>query len=445
MASGEPSLTRQLLSLLSRPVSTNVRRGAALHVLDWAGTVVAAQVTDEARILRRYATPAATGAAHAVGVGPREPAVAAFVNGGLGIVLELDDVHRTARLHPGDVVIPAALACAEATGADGSAFLDAVIRGYEAMVRVGRSVGAGHYRYWHTTSSCGTFGAAAAAGDLLGLDEDTMVHALGNAGTQSAGLWQCRPEHTMSKVIHTGRAAQSGLAAAQLAALGLTGPELILEGPLGFYAATCPDADPAELVRPAEGWQLFETSIKPWAACRHAHPAIDAAAELSGRLRDRDVLEVVVRTYPDAVTFADASHPETTQAAKFSIQHAVALVLSGREVMLDQLEHEAREDPGVRDLRDRIRLEVAEPFASAYPSHWGAEVTVRTDDDVLVALHRDALGDPERPMSEEEVVAKAVRLLEMGGAGPGGTDATVEAARDLAEGGSPERFSNSLP
>lgn len=445
MSTADDSLTRQLVGLASRPVPREVRQAAALHVLDWVGTVVAAQRTPEADILRRYAGDSAAGPAHAVGAGEREPLLASFINGGLGIILELDDVHRGARLHPGDVVIPAALACAQATAAESDAFLDAVVRGYEVMVRVGESVGAGHYHYWHTTSSCGPFGAAMAAGDLLDLDVESLVHALGNAGTQSAGLWQCRTEHTMSKVIHVGRAAQSGLSATQLALLGMTGPRWILEGPLGLYEATCPDADPDAIARPSETWKLVETSIKPWAACRHAHPAIDAALALAPAVAGREVATVVVRTYADAVEFADCAHPTTTQAAKFSIQHAVAVALSGMEVGLDELAEQTREDPAVRALRDRIRIEVAEPFAGAYPAHWGAEVAVELDGETLAVVRRDALGDPERALGEDAVVAKTARLLGVGGMTSDAAQLTVDAALALADGGPLERFTRSLP
>jgi 2-methylcitrate dehydratase PrpD len=116
---------------------------------------------------------------------------AALVNGTVGNVLEMDDFYRTAIVHPGPVVIPAALAAATQETASGPALLDAVVRGFEAMIRVGRSVGPTHYKYFHSTATAGVFGSAAACGSELGLSEDALVHALGNAGTQASGLWQC--------------------------------------------------------------------------------------------------------------------------------------------------------------------------------------------------------------------------------------------------------------
>jgi 2-methylcitrate dehydratase PrpD len=150
-----------------------------------------------------YGKSLGTGDCHAIGAGRLAATGAAFVNGAYGNVLEMDDIHRAAILPAGPVVIPAALAVAERQGADAREFLSAVVRGYEAMIRIGRSVGPHHYRFWHKTSPCGPFGAAAAAASLLRLDPARTVWALGNAGTQASGPWQCRLEGAMSKQLHT--------------------------------------------------------------------------------------------------------------------------------------------------------------------------------------------------------------------------------------------------
>src|SRR5690606_12549585 len=126
-----------------------------------------------------------------------------------------------------------------------------------------------HYHYFHNTSTCGVFGATVVAGSLLGLSSEQFLHALGHAGTQSSGLWQCRLENAQSKQLHTGRAAQAGILAAQLAQHGLTGATRILEGELGFFHALCPDGDPDRLLADAtDPWRIHGTSFKPWPACR---------------------------------------------------------------------------------------------------------------------------------------------------------------------------------
>ncbi|NIN52077.1 MAG: MmgE/PrpD family protein, partial [Nitrososphaeria archaeon] len=139
---------------------------------------------------------------------------AALANGTLAHALELDDGSRYAMGHPGVVVIPAALAAAESNDVSGKDLITAVVLGYETFIRLGSAVNPSHFRRgFHTTGTCGTFAAAVAAGKILGLDEDGMANALGLAGTQSAGLFEFVSDGSMSKPLHPGRSAQSGVLA----------------------------------------------------------------------------------------------------------------------------------------------------------------------------------------------------------------------------------------
>jgi 2-methylcitrate dehydratase PrpD len=196
----------------------------------------------------------------------------AFLIGCLAHTLELDDLHSASVTHPGCVVVPAAITIGGASAAPGLTILDAVLHGYEACCRIGAAVGLAHYRMWHSAATCGPFGSAMAAAHLLGLDDRQAQDALGNAGTQSAGLWQFLESGAMSKHLHAGHAAEAGITAAELANNGFSGPPKILEGSRGIFVASCPDADPEAILRePSMVWQLLETSIKPWPSCRHTH------------------------------------------------------------------------------------------------------------------------------------------------------------------------------
>jgi 2-methylcitrate dehydratase PrpD len=135
----------------------------------------------------------------------------ALGNGIASHILELDDVHRGAIVHCGAVVMPAALATAERLHANGRKLIEAIVAGYEVAIRIGEAVSPSHYYYWHNTGTCGTFGACAAAGKLLGLEPEQLVWALGNAGTQAAGLWEFLRDGAMSKHLHPGKAAQNGI------------------------------------------------------------------------------------------------------------------------------------------------------------------------------------------------------------------------------------------
>lgn len=399
------SLTRSLTGLIAqKTLAPDDLHAAALFTLDAVANALAGRSTHAGQILRKWAAT--------------EPLIRgreALLIGGLTHILEVDDLHRASVVHPGCVVVPAAYVAARARKAGGQDFLAAVLKGFEACCRVGMAVGPAHYRIWHNTATCGPFGAAYAAGDLLGLNADQMVDALGNAGTQSSGLWQFLETGAMSKHLHAGRAAEAGLLAADLAALGFSGPPAILEGEKGFFRATCPDAQPDRLLAdPAAPWQLRLTSIKPWPCCRHTHPAIDAALELASRISGGTVRSITVSTYAAALDVCDRPLPTSEYEAKFSLQHCVAAALETGAVDFSSFDPLARGRHA--DLRSRVKLHVAEPYASAYPVAWGAEIEVTMQDGTkLKAVRKDALGDPENPLDAEAMRKKAAMLLRFGG------------------------------
>jgi 2-methylcitrate dehydratase PrpD len=439
------SLTEGLVPILRRPVPAALRRRAALHVLDWIGCASLGATTEVGAVFRAEAAGWGSGPA-AVLAGGRHPArVAAFANGALGNVHEMDDLHKEAIAHPGPVIVPAALAAAEATGTTGPAFLDAVVRGYEATIRLGRSMGPGHYRHFHPTATCGFLGAATAVGDMLRLDDDALVWALGNAGSQAAGLWQCRHEPVMTKQLHTARAAEAGYAAAALAAGGLTGPRYILEGPQGLFGAMAPDGDPGRVLAEADGpWLLAQTSIKPWAACRHTHAAIDAALLLREAAGTSGPDRITVLTFADAIGFCDRPNPRTSIEARFSLQHAVAVTLLDGPPTLASFEAGAIDRSDVAALRSRIEVRLAERYATAYPRRFGSGLRAELPDGaVLETSVPDALGDPENPLDDGAVIAKAVSLLAAAGLGSR-ADTIVRAALALPEGGTPAELTARL-
>ena len=401
------TLLQSLATTCARPVTPADRARAARHVLDWLGCAVAGAVSPQGRVLATLAEPGDTPLA---GGGTASSRSAALINGGLGNVLEMDDVHRTAILHPGPVVIPAALALAP----DAKAFLSAVVRGYEAMIRVGQSVGPAHYRHFHNTATCGPFGAAMAAASALRLTEEQSVHAMANAGSTAGGLWQMRHEDVPTKQLHAARAAEAGVTAALLAARGFTGPKSLLEGEQGFLAALCPDGDPAPIMTAYDRWLIHDVSFKPWPACRHAHPAIDAALTLRERAGTDGFETIHVRTYADAIKFCDQPEPATPAQARFSLQHAVAVALRRGAPDLSAFEMEAVTDPGIAALRARITVDEDAFLTDTFPARYGVAIEA---DGGRTAEARDALGDPARPLADDRLRAKAVMLMEAGGRG----------------------------
>lgn len=395
-------VTHSLAEWLSRPVAEADRDRAATLLLDWTGCAVAGRA-EAAGVKVAAAFPDETGTCTRIGASSASPQMAALHNGCLGNVLEMDDVDRKAVLHAAPTVIPAALAMAEHVGATKDGLMDAIVVGYEATIRIGRAVGPGHYAFWHNTATCGPFGAAAAACHLL--DGSDLVSALGLAGTQAAGLWQTRHEpDSIAKQLHAGHAAQVGVQSALLSAQGFQGPRTILEGEQGFFAALCPGADARDVLFEQAGWLLHETSLKPYPACRHAHPAIDAALQAKDSAG-----EILVRTYADALKFCDRPDPKGVIEAKFSLQHSVAVALDKGGPTLSDFEPVAIARYAA--TRQRVRVEQDGAFDAAYPAHYGASVGIGEQ----VWTAQDALGDPEVPMSASQTRDKASGLMQHGG------------------------------
>lgn len=386
---------------------------AAWHVLDWLGCAAQGAGSAQGQAFARWLAWQGEGP-HPTLAGRRsDAAAAAAYHGALGSALEMDDVHRGAILHPGPVVIPAALA-ASGPRTSGAQLLGGVLAGCEAMVRVGRALGPTHYRLWHTTATAGSFGAAAAAAAVMGLDARTTAQALALAGTRAGGLWQVRHESSLGKAWHMAGAARDGLAAAQLASAGLTGPLGVLDGPSGWFAATAPDGDAACLVEHRATPWLSDVSFKPWPACRHAHPAMDALQVAArGRHLAAELIErIEVQTYADALRFCDRPAPQDEAQARFSIQHALAAWVAWGEPRLDHYRGAALSDATVAALRPRVRLHEDATIQARYPAHYGAQVTLHwRDGSASAATLSDTLGDPARPLSEEALRAKARMLM----------------------------------
>lgn len=399
------SLTQDLIDLIrKKPITAADLDCAARFTLDAVAAAYAGSATPVGAIIRDWARAC-------------EPDLKrkALLMGALTHITETDDLHRASVTHPGCVVVPAVLSLGEKSGASGEQMLRAVLHGFEAMCRIGAAVGPAHYKVWHNTATCGPFGSAMAAATLLDLDRQQTLNALGNAGTQASGFWQFMETGAMSKHLHAGRACESGMLAAELAAHGLTGAPEILEGNKGFFAAMCADPEPQKILdNPDAAWQLPLTSIKPWPSCRHTHPIIDCALEIHHLLDGKQVEKIDIKTYQAAVDVCDCPEPETEYQAKFSLYHTAAIAILDGVVGLDSFSATAIERSA--DLRRDTIVTVAEPYASSYPVSWGGEVTAVTSTGESYKVSRkDCKGDPELALENDEMRSKAMGLLQYGG------------------------------
>ncbi len=388
----EPLLV-QLATRLARPVDAAARQRARLHLLDWLACVAGARRT-EAGALGNAISP-----------------VAWEKSTYLGNVLEMDDVHRTALLHPGPVVWPVALSYPSATM---DQRLDAAVRGYEAMIAVGAALDAHHYAHWHPTATAGVFGATAVFGSVIGFAPVEYVNALANAGSVAGGLWHMRHDDVLTKQWHVYHAARTGRDAALHVHYGATGPARLLEGKQGLFATLT--QGPGALADNGAGWLIDGVSFKPFAACRHAHPAIDAA--MTVRVQGKLEAPFVVKTFADALAFCDRPDPQTETEAKFSLQHVIAVVADGRDA--EPTDFTADAIAALAPLRAQVSVQEDAAFTARYPAHFGAEVNGCT----LV----DTLGDPERAMTQEQHLAKLRTLVAWGGLDAGEADRAAHIA-----------------
>jgi 2-methylcitrate dehydratase PrpD len=386
---------------------------ARLCFLDWLGSVYAGKGTRPAMAMLLVAkslggNPEAT----LLPDGSRSSVyMAALVNAAASHAVEMDDVHKASILHPAAPVIPAALAMAEREGASGREFLSAIVVGYEVAIRIGEAMGPSHYRFWHTTGTCGIFGAAAAAAKILGLSKPEVRMALGSAGTQAAGLWEFLSDGAMSKQLHPAKAAADGLLATLLAEEGFTAATRIFEGERGFCRAMAEACDLSRLTQGLGGEppRILSTSFKAHAACYHIHSAIDAVLEIRRKLSmgASGIESVRIALYPAALDLLEKVEPKDPYAAKFNIPFCVGTALVYGQVGLSAFTGDRLGDPKIQEIVQRISLVRDAELGKVYPGRWPAiaEVTTRAGQTHAARIDYPK-GDPKNPMTQEDLVAK---------------------------------------
>lgn len=337
---------------------------------------------------------------------------AALINGSAAHTVEFDDIFRDAIYHPGAPVIAAALAAAQSRHVSGEQFLRGVIAGYEISTRIGIAVTPAHYEYWHTTGTVGTFGAAVAAAMSLGLDSEQTAHALANAGTMAAALQQAFRSDAMSKPLHAGRAAETGVLVAQAAEHGVTGAMDILEGPRGFGAAMSKDADWYGAFGDLSArtrYSVTRMTQKNHGCCGHTFAALDGVIALRAQhqLTAANVKRITVCTYGKALEITGNPKPRTAFEAKFSLPYCAAVALLHGQVRLDAFTPERLADPQVRELMTRIELRLDPKLDAAFPRQRAANVEIETVDGKHYRHYAPTRkGDPDNPLTDEELTAK---------------------------------------
>jgi 2-methylcitrate dehydratase PrpD len=328
------------------------------------------------------------------------------------------DDHSRAKIHPGAVIVPAALALGQREKISGDRLLAALAAGYEVFNRVSLAANpaAARMRGWHLTGTCGTFAAAAAAAIILGLDKETTASALGLAGTQSSGVWAFTSDAAMSKRLHPGLAAQRGIMSALMAARGFDGPRYILEAEDGGFLFTMSDAPrPHEIVRGlGTEWRLDGACFKPHACCGSNHAAIDAVLSLAQEhgIKADDIERLIAGV--SAVVKTQTGFPymaDSVLNAQMSLQYNLAVALYDGQVLLEQFTPQRIVDPEVVDLAARVDVVIDPEQDRIYPGIYGGQVDIVLKNGRRLHKRVDySKGMPENPMSREEIRRKFMSL-----------------------------------
>ena len=390
-------------------------------VLDLVGNIVRAHSVESTPALKAAVRDLGLTGGHCHVFGDAAsyaPAGAALVNGVLAHSLDFDDTHAESTLHPGAPVIPAALAAAEMGAHSGATALAGIIAGYEVTCRLGVALpGAAHYaRGFHPSSTCGAFGAAAAAARIFGLDSRGVSAALGIALSQSAGTLQFLENGAWTKRFQVGWAAMAGLGAAILAREGFKGAEPALEGRYGFLNTYAPAPTPERAtVDLGRRYEIMATGVKPYPSCRYGHAGIDAALAL--RLEHEltaEQIESVVYGLSHAGMRLVASPPERKAApanivdAQFSAPFLLAVALaSGR---MDWDSYARLDDAQVRALAQRVRCEHDAEIEAEYPVNMSGKLTIHARGQRFVKTVIVPKGEPGNFLTAEELRRKFTAL-----------------------------------
>ena len=335
---------------------------------------------------------------------------AALANAVMAHSLELDDGSRHASYHPGSVVVPAALALGEREEVRGEEFLLAILLGYEISLRIGRAVNPSHItRGFHPTGTVGVFGATVAAAKILQLTIPQFVNALGIAGSLAAGVNEYEVDGSLVKHLHPGRAAQSGILAAELARRGLSAPSTIIEGELGFCKSFSDSYSLDTITEDlGEVFEITKIYFKPYPSCRYVHYAIDATLNLlrQQKIAVDDIDQVIVKTVKLGKRF-DVKRLKTPFHAKLSIPYGVAVALTKGRVMLEEHNVANIKDQRILNLMRRVSVVVDPKMEECYPRVRSARVEITTTKGEKFSSQVDhPKGDPENPLSDKELEEK---------------------------------------
>ena len=391
-----------------------------LRVLDVIGLALAGSETPFGRSTRAAALLLApAGSSRIWGTGEKVGVpTAAFANAAFAQALEFDDTHNESIVHMSSPAVAAALALSEERRVPGRQLIVAIAAANEISSRVG-SVAPGqfHRRGFHPTGLFAPFGISYLAGRLLGCDVETMARAAGICGSFAAGLLECWVDGTQSKFLHSGWAAQSGIAAATLALTGVTGPPTVLEGRFGLFASHLQHPEVArDFERVTRGlgttWESRNASFKPYPAAHVLHPYVDAILRVRERHgitpKDVSLIDCPVAEFNVSIVcepVAEKLAPASDSHARISLQYTIAEALHEGRLGRDAYAERRLHDPEILALARRVRYYIDPGFPGPGRFKGAVDLTLH-DGRVIREVQEHNLGSPENPMSAGQIRAK---------------------------------------
>ena len=376
-------------------------------LLDYLGVAIAGSQTESGRIAREFARlqggkPETT----LFGDTARVPmTLGSFANAICSHSIELDDIDVLALFHFSPPVFSAALAAAERQGANGKQLLTALAAGCEMMERVSKAANNSlRNRAYHTTPTCGVFGATVAAAKLLKLTPAKLASALGLAGAQASGLMEMYGP-SMQKRFNPGPAARNGVTAALIAQLGFTGADTIFEGERGFLRAFTDQSNALELTKDLDQPYRLDIEFKPHSCARPIHNGIDCALAIRAqeKLNLDNIVAIDIARHPDWAHYHLNKAPQTYQEAQVSLPYSVAVAFKEGQALLAQYTDRKLKDPLLNRLMNLTNISVD----ATLPRGVSCRMTVTLKDGrTLVSQVDYPKGSIENPMSDAEIRAK---------------------------------------
>ena len=349
------------------------------------------------------------------------PSAAALLNGTLAHSLDFDDTHAEASLHSSAPILSAALAAAQMNKSSGQELITACVVGYEVQIRLGLAGGSSaHYKKgFHPSATCGIFGAAAAAGYLLGLTKEQYISAFGIALSQSAGSMQFLTDGAWTKRSHVGQAAQNGLSCAIMAGEGFKGPSEAFEGQWGYLHSYASGGDVKKAMNGlGEKFETLNLGVKPYPSCRYSHAAIDGLIELKKELKfssdDLDDIDIgLSETALNIIGYplTDKQHPKSIVDGQFSMPFCAAVTVKSGGLQWDDYKNHLN-NKDTLSLCNKIKVSPDEDAEKCCPEYMSAKVKVVVKGEKYEKFIKIPKGEPENFMEDAEFISKFKGLTE---------------------------------